>query len=35
MLRLTPDLQKVELRQLGSELFKVDSFFWVRDLSSV
>ena len=35
MLRLTPDLQKVELRQLGTELFKVDSFFWVRDLSSV
>lgn len=32
MLRLTPDLQKVELRQLGTDLFKVDSFFWVRDL---
>lgn len=35
MLRLTPDLQKIELRQMGSDLFKVDSFFWVRDLSSV
>ena len=35
MIRLTPDLKKVEIRQIGTgnQLFKVDSHFWTKDLT--